>query len=81
MNKTLTRTGLGAKGNVIVDTVKYIKKEVGAVQTKIENEAKAIAIRNMILGGAIGIVVGIIGTTLWEKYTSQPAVTPRSPQV
>lgn len=73
MSKTLTRPRLAAKDNFVVDTVKFIKKEVGAVQNKIESEAKAIAVRNMILGGAIGIVVGIVGTSLWEKYVSPPS--------
>lgn len=61
---------LSGKGNVITDTVKYIKKEVGGVENKLKAEAKAIAIQYTILGVAIGTVVGIVGTALWEKYVS-----------
>lgn len=58
------------------DAVSFVKKEVGAVERKLEAEAEAIAIRNLILGGAVGIVVGIVGTSLWEKF-----VTPMNKQV
>jgi hypothetical protein len=72
MSKTLTRR-LAGKDNFVVDTVKFIKKEVGAIEDKVRTEARAIAIRNALFGGAIGIVVGIVGTSLWEKYMATPA--------
>lgn len=63
---------LAGKDNFVVDTVKYIKKEVGAFENKVQAEVRSIAITGMIFGGAIGIVVGIVGTALWEKYMTTP---------
>lgn len=79
MSKTLTRPRLSGKDNFVVDTVRFIKKEVGVIEGKVRAEAQAIAIRNVILGGAIGIVVGIVGTSLWDKYVATPSV-PSAPK-
>lgn len=74
MKKTLA---IGSKDNLVVETVKFVKKEVGGVENKLRAEAKAIAVQYTILGVAIGTVVGIVGTALWEKYVSPP--TPPQP--
>lgn len=63
---------MAGKDNVIVETAKFIKKEVGSVENKLRAEARAIAIQYTILGVAIGTVAGIVGTSLWEKYLSPP---------
>lgn len=73
MKKTLA---LGKKDNFLVETVKFVKKEVGGVENKLKAEAKAIAIQYTILGAALGIVVGIVGTSLWEKYMTPPPILP-----
>lgn len=76
--KTTLKPRLSGKGNVITDTVKYIKREVGAVEDKIEARAQAIAIRSAITGGAIGVVIGIVGMALWEKYMTPSTPAPRT---
>lgn len=68
------------KDNAFVSTVKFIKKEVGSVETKIKAEAREIAIRNALFGGAIGVVLGIVGTSLWQKYVTPPASPAAAPQ-
>lgn len=70
----LVKSGVGKKDNFVVETAKFIKKEVNVVERKLENEARAIATRSTIFGVAIGVVVGIVGTVLMQKY-----VTPASP--
>lgn len=69
---------LAGKDNIIVETVKFVKKEVGGVENKLRAEAKAIAIQYTILGVAIGTVAGIVGTALWEKYVSPPTPPQRT---
>jgi len=64
---------LAGKDNVLVETVKFVKKEVSGVENKLKAEARAIAIQYTILGVAIGTVAGIVGTSLWEKYLSPPS--------
>lgn len=66
---------LGAKENGFVnEAVKFIRKEVGAVEDKLQQEARSIAITSSIFGASIGIVLGIVGTVLFQKY-----VTPLAP--
>lgn len=80
MSKTLsTRMGAKRNGNVITETVQFLKKEVGAVENKLREEARAIAIRSAITGGAIGLVIGIVGSALWEKYMTPPTTVQRPP--
>lgn len=69
---------LAGKDNILVETVKFVKKEVGGVENKLRAEAKAIAIQYTILGVAIGTVAGIVGTALWEKYVSPPTPPQRT---
>jgi hypothetical protein len=64
---------LAGKDNILVETVKFVKKEVGGVENKLRAEAKAIAIQYTILGVAIGTVAGIVGTAIWERYVSPPS--------
>lgn len=61
-------------GNV-QEVVKFVRKEVNVVEDKLRDEAKAIAIRSGLFGGAIGIVLGIVGTALFQRYVSPPPRT------
>ena len=70
----MTKSGMGKKDNFVIETAKFVKKEVGAVERRLENEANAIATRSTIFGISIGVVVGIVGTVLMQKY-----VTPQAP--
>lgn len=70
------KSRLGAKEDGFVnEAVKFIRKEVGAVEDKLRDEARNIAITSSIFGASIGIVLGIVGTVLFQKY-----VTPAAPQ-
>lgn len=75
MKKTLA---LGNKDNFVVETAKFVKKEVVGYENKLRAEAKAIAIHYTILGVAIGAVAGIVGTSLWERYLSPPSPPQRT---
>jgi len=64
-------------GNIITETASYIKKEVGAVQNRLEQRAHQIAITSTVFGVAIGIVVGIVGVSLWDRYIALPPAPQR----
>jgi len=74
------RASMGKKdGNIITETASYIKKEVGAVERNLEKRAKQIAVTSTIFGTALGIVIGIVGVSLWERYVTPPAAPPSRP--
>lgn len=60
-------------GNIITETASYIKKEVGSVERGLEKRAKEIAVTSTIFGVAIGVVAGIVGVSLWNRYITPPA--------
>jgi hypothetical protein len=74
----LVRAEMGRKQeSFLTEAAKFVKKQVNAVETKLENDAREIATTSTILGISIGIVVGIVGTVLMQKYV----VTPEPPVV
>lgn len=74
----LVRTGMGRKQeSFLTEAAKFVKKQVNAVENKLENDAREIATTSTILGISIGVVVGIVGTVLMQKYV----VTPQPPVV
>ena len=83
MKKSMVKHSLGKKENFLTETVKFIKKEVGAVEDKLEEKGRSIAIQSGVLGASIGIVVGIVGTLLMQKYvtgTPSSQVPPTPPK-
>ena len=60
-------------GNFLTETVRYVKKEVNAVQKSVEKREKQVALTSAIFGGAIGIVIGIVGVSLWDRYMTPQA--------
>jgi uncharacterized membrane protein len=60
-------------GNFLTETVSYVKKEVNAVQKSVEKREKQVALTSAIFGGAIGIVIGIVGVSLWDRYMTPQA--------
>jgi hypothetical protein len=75
MSRKLTKSSLGKNGdNFLTDTVKFVKREVAAVDRNLEAKADKIAMSAALLGGALGVVVGIVGTKLFERYITPPAV-------
>lgn len=75
MKTSLVKSGMGKKENFVIETAKFVKKEVGAIERKLEDEANAIATRSTIFGISIGVVLGIVGTVVLQK------VLPPTPQV
>lgn len=75
MKTSLVKSGMGKKENFVIETAKFVKKEVGAVERRLEDEANAIAMRSTIFGISIGVVLGIVGTVVMQK------VLPPTPQV
>lgn len=71
----MVKSGMGKKENFVIETAKFVKKEVGAVERRLEDEATAIATRSTIFGISIGVVLGIVGTVVLQK------VLPPTPQV
>jgi hypothetical protein len=68
-----TKAKLGTKDPGFVnEAVKFIRKEVVAVEDKLHEEAKSIAITSSIFGASIGILLGIVGTVLFQKYVTPP---------
>lgn len=73
------KSSMGKKGgNFLTETVSYVKKEVNAAQKSVEKREKQLAITSMVFGTAIGIVVGIVGVSLWERYVTPPSAPPRT---
>ncbi len=71
------KLSMGKKGgNFLTETVSYVKKEVNAVQKNLEKREKQMVMTSVIFGTAIGIVVGIVGVSLWERYVTPPAGGP-----
>lgn len=62
--------------NFLTETVSFIKKEVTSAEKALEHKAKQIAMTSTIFGVAIGIVVGIVGTALFQRYVTPEPVTP-----
>lgn len=60
------------KDGFVADTVKFIRKEVVAVEDKLHDEARSIAITSSIFGASVGILLGIVGTVLFQKYVTPP---------
>lgn len=64
-------------GNIITETASYIEKKVGSVEDRLERRAKQIAVTSTIFGVAIGVVVGIVGVSLWDRYIALPPAPQR----
>lgn len=72
------KPSMGKKGgNFLTETVGYVKREVGAVQKSMEKREKQIITTSVIFGTAIGLVAGIVGVSIWNRYVATPTPPPR----